>query len=125
LPRAAAPTPEQPISRAVLLDARFEQVMAAQRVEVREIRILAGHAAGAHIHNGPVVGSIVEGSAIYQIEGQPACALKPGDVFFEPEGARIARFDATDEGVTFLGYFILAADEEPQITFPDPVQEAV
>jgi quercetin dioxygenase-like cupin family protein len=119
LPRAAEPTPEQPISRAVLLDARFEQVRAAQRVEIREIRILASHAAGLHVHNGPVLGSIIEGSAIYQIEGQPESLLKPGDVFYEPEGARIARFDATEEGVTFLGYFLLAAGEEPQIIFPD------
>jgi quercetin dioxygenase-like cupin family protein len=118
LPRAAVPTPEQPISRAVLLDARFDRVRAAARVEVREIRILPGHAAGLHVHNGPVVGSILEGSVIYQIEGQPESTLGPGDVFYEPEGARIARFDATGEGVTFLGYFILAADEEPQITFP-------
>jgi quercetin dioxygenase-like cupin family protein len=119
VPVAAAPTPEQPISRVVVLDARFERVKAAQRVEVREIRILAGHAAGVHVHNGPVVGSIVEGSAIYQVEGQPASTLRAGDVFYEPEGAHIARFDATEEGVTFLGYFILAAGEEPEITFPD------
>jgi hypothetical protein len=66
-----------------------------------------------------VVGSIVQGSVIYQIEGQPESTLKPGDVFYEPEGARIARFDATEEGATFLGYFILAAGEEPQINLPD------
>lgn len=119
MPRAAEPTPEQPISRAVVLDARFEQAKAAHRVEIREIRILAGHAAGLHVHNGPVLGSILDGSAVYQIEGQPESLLKPGDVFYEPEGARIARFDATEEGVTFLGYFLLAAGEEPQIIFPD------
>jgi quercetin dioxygenase-like cupin family protein len=102
-----------------VLDARFERVRSAARVEVREIRILAGHAGGLHVHNGPVSGSILEGSAIYQIEGQPESILKPGDVFFEPEGARIARFDATAEGVTFLGYFILAPGEEPQISFPE------
>lgn len=117
--RAAAPTPEQPISRTVVLDARFGQARSAERVEVREIRILAGHPAGLHVHNGPVVGSVTEGSVIYQIEGQPASTLKAGDAFYEPEGARIARFDATEEGVTFLGFFILAAGEEPELTFPD------
>jgi quercetin dioxygenase-like cupin family protein len=107
------------VSRAVVLDARFADVRPAARVEVREIRILAGHAAGVHVHNGPVVGSILAGSAIYQVEGQPESVLRPGDVFYEPEGQRITRFDATDEGVTFLGYFILAPDEEPQIVFPE------
>jgi quercetin dioxygenase-like cupin family protein len=117
--RAAAPTPEQPISRAVLLDAHLGQVRAVQRVEVTEIRILAGHAGGLHVHNGPVLGTVLDGSVVYQIEGQPESTLRPGDVFYEPEGARIARFDATEEGVTFLGFFLLAAGEEPQIAFPE------
>jgi quercetin dioxygenase-like cupin family protein len=116
---ADKPTVEQPISRAVVLDARFARARPASRVEVREIRILAGFAAGVHVHNGPVVGSIVEGSAVYQIEGEPERTLRAGDVFYEPEGARIARFDATDEGVRFLGYFILGPDEQPEIDFPD------
>lgn len=117
--RAADPTPEQPISRMVLMDARLRQVKETGRVEIREIRILPGYAAGCHVHNGPVVGSILAGSAIYQVEGQPESVLRPGDVFFEPEGERIARFDATDEGVTFLGYFLLSPSQEAAITFPD------
>jgi quercetin dioxygenase-like cupin family protein len=117
LTRAADPTADEPICRAVVLDARFERVRDAERVEIREIRILPGHAVGQHTHNGPVVGSILEGSVVYQIDGEPESLLRPGDVFYEPEGARIARFDATDEGVTFLGYFILGPGEQPEITF--------
>jgi quercetin dioxygenase-like cupin family protein len=118
MPRAADPTPEQPISRAVLMDARLPQVKETSRIEVREIKILPGYAAGLHVHNGPVVGSIVAGSAIYQIEGQPETVLRAGDVFYEPEGERIARFDAGDDGVTFLAYFPLAPGQEAQLTFP-------
>lgn len=70
------------------------------------------------MHNGPVVGSIFEGSAVYQIEGQPASVLQVGGVFFEPEGERIARFDAGDDGVTFLAYFLLSPGQDPQIAFP-------
>jgi quercetin dioxygenase-like cupin family protein len=117
--RAAEPSTEQPITRSVVLDARFDAVRQASRVEVREIRILPGFAAGLHVHNGPVVGSITAGSAIYQIEGQPEILLEAGDVFYEPEGMRIARFDATDEGVTFLGYFVLGPDEQAEIVFPE------
>jgi hypothetical protein len=54
MPRAADPTREQPITRTVLLDARLRQVQDTGRVEIREIRILPGHAAGLHVHNGPV-----------------------------------------------------------------------
>lgn len=117
--RAAEPTADQPISRAVVLDARFDRVRQAERVEIREIRILPGHAAGLHVHNGPVVGSILEGSVVFQIDGEPESLLRQGDVFYEPEGTRIARFDATDEGVTFLGYFVVGPGEQPQLTFLD------
>jgi quercetin dioxygenase-like cupin family protein len=120
LPRAADPTPDQPITRTVLLDARLRQVKATGRVEIREIRILPGHAAGLHVHDGPVVGSILAGSATYQIEGQPASVLQPGDVFFEPEGERIARFDAGADGVTFFAYFLLSPGQEAQLTMLAP-----
>lgn len=73
-----------------------------------------------HVHNGPVVGSILAGSAIYQLEGQPSTVLRPGDVFFEPEGERIARFDAGESGVTFVAYFLLSPGQEARITKPGP-----
>jgi hypothetical protein len=49
----------QPISRDVLLDVRLGQAKDTHCVEVRRIRIVPGHAAGLHVHNGPVVGSII------------------------------------------------------------------
>jgi quercetin dioxygenase-like cupin family protein len=119
MPRAADPTAEQPLTRTVLMDARLGQVKGISHVEIREISILPGYAAGPHVHNGPVVGNILAGSAIYQIEGQPESVLRAGDVFFEPEGERIARFDATEEGVTFLGYFLLAPGQDASITMLD------
>ncbi|GAA4608873.1 hypothetical protein GCM10023195_35230 [Actinoallomurus liliacearum] len=108
-----------PISRSVLLDQPLPVPQSTHRVQVRRITIAPGRAAGLHVHNGPVFGSIETGSAVYQIDGEAASVLGPGDVFYEPEGVRIARFDAQDDGVTFLGYFLLAADESPEIEFPD------
>jgi quercetin dioxygenase-like cupin family protein len=55
---------------------------------------------------------------VYQVEGEPETVLRSGDVFYEPEGARIARFDAQDAGVTFLAYFLLGPDQEPELSFP-------
>ena len=101
------------------MDVRLPKTTRLDRIEVRRIRILPGHAAGLHVHNGSVLGSIVEGSVVYQVEGEQRSVLGPGEVFHEPEGARIARFDAGDEGVTFLAYFLLSAGQEPAIEFPD------
>jgi quercetin dioxygenase-like cupin family protein len=106
----------QPISRDVLFDVGFSPLPVAH-VEARRITIAPGHAAGAHVHNGPVVGSIVEGSVVFQLAGSPESVLGPGDVFYEPADVVIARFDAGPDGVTFLAYFLLPADQQPEITF--------
>ena len=107
-----------PITRTVVLDQTLAEPQRTHRVQVRRITIAPGQAVGLHVHNGPVFGSIETGSAVYQIEGQPAVVLGAGDVFYEPKGARIARFDARDDGVTFLGYFLLEAGESPEIESP-------
>ncbi|WP_237774430.1 cupin domain-containing protein [Actinosynnema sp. ALI-1.44] len=110
--------PPAPITRTTVLNQLLPTPHVTQRVEIRRITIAPNEAAGLHVHNGPVFGAVETGSVIYQIEGEPAVTLKPGDTFYEPEGARIARFDAEGEGVTFLGYFLLTIDQEPEITFP-------
>lgn len=106
------------VTRTIEMTAVLSPSVAADRIEVRRIRIPAGVAAGLHVHNGPVVGNIVSGTIAYQIEGEPVRTLAPGDVFFEPQGARIARFDALDEDVTFLAYFPLVAGQDAEMEFP-------
>jgi quercetin dioxygenase-like cupin family protein len=115
----ADPAAGASITRTVRLYVRLPQVKPTDRVEIREIQIPPGQAARLHVHNGPVVGSILAGSAVYQIEGEPASVLRPGEVFYEPEGARIARFDAEGDGVTFLAYFLLAPGQDAEMVFPD------
>lgn len=119
MPTNAVPDVEPPVSRDVLLDVHLQHAKNTDRIQVRRIQIAPGRAAGVHVHNGPVVGSIVAGSVSFQVEGQSESVLGPGDVFYEPQGARITRFDAEDDGVTFLAYFLLGSGEEPAIVFPD------
>ncbi|MQY28340.1 (R)-mandelonitrile lyase [Nocardia aurantia] len=107
-----------PISRVIVLDQPVAPVHTAHRVEIRRITLAPGVVAGLHVHNGPVFGSIETGSVVYQIDGEPASILGPGDVFHEPRDVRIARFDALAEGVTFLGYFLLDDGQTPEIAFP-------
>jgi quercetin dioxygenase-like cupin family protein len=103
----------------VVMDQELPESLDVKRVEVRRITIAPGGVGGLHIHNGPVFGSVEKGSAVYQIEGEPELVLQPGDVFYEPEGVRIARFDAQEEGVTFLGYFPLTEGLEVGAVFPE------
>jgi quercetin dioxygenase-like cupin family protein len=113
---AKAPvTPSTPVTREILLDEAVSPVKATARIQIRRIRIAPGYPAGPHTHNGPVFGSIETGSAVFQVAGRAPSVLRPGDVFHEPEGAVIEKFDATEEGVTFLGYFPVADGEDPEI----------
>ncbi|GLY75074.1 (R)-mandelonitrile lyase [Actinoallomurus iriomotensis] len=110
--------PAPPLSREIVMDQKLPEPLAVQRVEIRRITIAPGYAAGLHVHNGPVFGSIETGSAVYQIEGEAETVLRPGDVFYEPEGVRVARFDAREDGVTFLGYFLLADGVNAELVIP-------
>jgi quercetin dioxygenase-like cupin family protein len=100
-------------SRELLIDHVLPAAHTTGHVEVRRITMPPGFAPGAHRHNGPVVGVIERGSAIVQVEDGPAVRLGPGEVFSEPADAVIRRFDATEEGVVFLGWFLLGPDEAP------------
>jgi quercetin dioxygenase-like cupin family protein len=115
--RAGAPTPENPVVREIQLDVALPSTKAVARVQAREIRILAGQAAGLHRHNGPVFGTILDGAAIYQIDGEEETLLTAGDTFYEPEGVSISRFDATGDGVTFSAFFLVGDGEEPELRF--------
>jgi quercetin dioxygenase-like cupin family protein len=111
-------TMNQPVVRTTLLDQSLPGRPTAS-VMVRRIVMQPSVAAGAHHHNGPVFGSIESGSVFFQVDGGPETILRAGDVFYEPEGVLIDRFDATSEGVTFLGYFLSEPGENPVLT-PGP-----
>lgn len=58
------------------------------------------------------------GSVAFHLEGEPEVALTPGGVFHEPEGCRIARFDALDADVAFIAHFLLSAGQQPELELP-------
>ncbi|MGW5719946.1 cupin domain-containing protein [Amycolatopsis sp. NPDC003865] len=109
------PVPAEPVTRTLVLEQRLPAPRLVDLVEVRRITIAPGHGAGLHVHNGPVFGSIETGSAVYRIEGEAETLLRPGDVFYEPEATRIARFDAQEDGVTFLAQFPVGPGETPRL----------
>jgi hypothetical protein len=43
--------------------------------------------------------------------------LSSGDVFYEPEGARVLHFDALDDDVEFTAVFPVASGQNPDMTF--------
>jgi quercetin dioxygenase-like cupin family protein len=108
------------LTRTIILNQQLPAPRVIDHVEVRRITLAPNQSVGTHTHNGPVFGTIETGSAVYQIEGEPASVLTPGDVFYEPESTRIARFDSESDGVTFVAYFPAGPNETPRLDLVDP-----
>ncbi len=84
-------------------------------VKGQKIGLPANISPGAHTHPCPVIGYILEGTVIYQIEGQPAKTLNAGDSFYEPENTVVLRFDTQNEPVKFLAYYLTKEGDEPLV----------
>lgn len=108
-----------------LLTANFAARQVVQ-VEVGDFHFKPGQIAPVHTHAAPAVGYVAKGEIIYQVEGEGPRLLRAGDVFYEPAGPRILRFDnasATHEAV-FLDFNLERVDE-PFIVFEKPPTEAI
>ena len=82
--------------------------------DVREIRMDAGQQGGRHLHPCAVLGYIVSGTAVYQIEGESVQTLPASSAFYEPADTVIANFgNASDtEPMTFVAFYLLDGEQE-------------
>jgi quercetin dioxygenase-like cupin family protein len=109
----------EPVVRKTLLRQQLDDKITAA-AEIRRITLQPDVVAGPHHHNGPVFGAIESGSVHFQVAGGDETILRAGDTFYEPADVLIDRFDATSEGVTFLGYFLTGPGEQPVLTAGGP-----
>jgi len=100
------------VTRRQLLVAPIDGQKTVDRVEVREISIAANYKVGAHIHPCPVIGNIVSGEIVFQVEGQPEQILRPGDAFYEPANIVILKFDTRGQPAKFVANFLLGKGEQ-------------
>ena len=80
-----------------------------KKVDVREITLEPGQKTGYHQHPCPVVGYVVSGSVLFQVEGDTSRILKAGDAFLEPMNKPIAQFTnaSNTEPLKFIAYYLL------------------
>jgi len=122
-PLAAEPAAMNPVpvARRALLAADITPARPIARVEIKEVTLAPGVAAGLHLHPCPVVGVVTAGAIAFQLEGGPVRHLRAGDAFCEPAGARVARFDNEgDAPATFAACYLLAAGETGLIRRLEP-----
>jgi quercetin dioxygenase-like cupin family protein len=104
---------QQTIQRKELLKAVLGR-QSISTVDVREICLGPGQSAGRHLHPCAVVGYIVEGTAVYQIEGEATQMLPAGSAFYEPAETVIARFGnaSNTDPMTFIAFYLLDGEQE-------------
>lgn len=88
-----------------------------QRVEVKEINFASNQETGLHMHPCPVVGYIVTGRILFQVDGQPAKILRAGDAFYEPAHTKIIHFDnaSSSEPLKFIAFYLLNTEDKELI----------
>jgi quercetin dioxygenase-like cupin family protein len=86
---------------------------APDRVEAYRVELPPGTLAGPHLHPGPVAGYVESGLIAFERDGQPVRELRAGDVFFEPAGETIHRFDnlSDTEPASFIAFYLLSGDQ--------------
>ena len=89
--------------------------------DIREIVLEPGQQSGRHLHPCAVLGYIVEGTAIYEIEGEPAQTLNAGSAFYERADAVIANFgNASDtEPMKFVAIYLKDGEQDLITMLPE------
>ena len=101
------------MNRTDLLTAKLNSKTVSS-VKVVQIEFGGGQKGAYHKHPCPVIGYIVEGTCLLQVEGEPIQILKAGDAFFEPAEKPITHFDnySETEPLKFIAYYLLDGEKE-------------
>ena len=90
-------------------------------VEIKKVVIPVNGKAEYHLHPCPVVGHIVSGTLLFQIEGEKPQLIKAGEAFYEPKNKPILHFDnALDsEPLVFMAYYLVEENEDLLMLLPE------
>lgn len=98
----------EPISRQHLLTADLGSSIVTN-VQVHAIRFSPGQKASLHLHPCPVVGYILEGTALLQVDGEGPQVIHTGHAFYEPAMKHILHFDnhSDKHPLVFVAFYLL------------------
>lgn len=83
-------------------------------VEIVEIEFQPSQKAPYHSHPCPVIGQIVSGTCLVQIEGEESQILKAGEAFYEPANTPVVHFDnySDTENMKFTAYYLRNGEKD-------------
>ena len=104
---------QEKLSREDLLQAELDHETVST-VDVKKVIIPKAMGAGKHLHPCPVVGYVVTGTVLFQVEGEEEKILNPGEAFYEPKNKTILHFDnaSTEEPLIFIAFYLKEAGED-------------
>lgn len=115
---AAAPTAPNPtaVVRHDLLTASISPARPVANAAVKQVILPAHCPTGLHLHPCPVVGVLLDGVILFQLEGGPRQILHAGDAVYEPADARVLHFDNIgDRPAILTACYLLAPDQHELI----------
>lgn len=89
----------------------------AEVLSVQTVKIPKGVQSPLHLHPGDVVGYILSGKVLFQIQGQKPEILEKGQVFLEPANTQIPHFDniSESEDLIFLALYLKENPNDPEV----------
>jgi quercetin dioxygenase-like cupin family protein len=86
-----------------------------ERVECHSIVLPPGQKTGYHLHEGGVIGYVLDGKIAFQLEGGEVQTLTKGSAFFEPPNKPVVKFDnlSPSAPARFLAIYPLSGVQEP------------
>ena len=102
------------VPRTDLLTVHLHDKQSLSKVEIKKIVIPQKEKADYHLHSCPVVGYVVSGTLLFQIEGQSLYLIKAEETFYEPKNQPILHFDNGSDSppLIFVAYYLLEGDED-------------
>ena len=109
------------VARTNLLSIQLKEKQGLSKVEIKKVVIPINGKAEYHLHPCPVVGHIVSGTLLFQIEGEKPQLIKAGEAFYEPKNKPILHFDnALDsEPLVFMAYYLVEENEDLLMLLPE------
>ena len=109
------------VTRTDLLTVHLHDKQSLSKVEIKKIVIPQKGKADYHLHSCPVVGYVVSGTLLFQIEGDNPQLLTAGEAFYEPKNKPILHFDnASDsESLVFIAYYLIEECEDLIVLLPE------
>ena len=109
------------VARTNLLSIQLKEKRGLSKVEIKKVVIPINGKAEYHLHPCLVVGHIVSGTLLFQIEGEKPQLIKAGEAFYEPKNKPILHFDnALDsEPLVFMAYYLVEENEDLLMLLPE------